>query len=144
MAIVGVAVSEYVLVCDRCGQGVEPADAVVSWTASGESDTAFALTHAACVPASATDRMEVRRLVGPNEYLSFVTGRLGRVISDPAPLRDIVWALAPFVLRPDSGAEMDTLRAASFGARPGVKPGTESAVAAVGPRSPGHDMESGK
>ena len=34
----------------------------------------------------------------------------------------IVWALAPFVMRHDNPAEMDTMRAASFGARPGVKP----------------------
>ncbi|MDP9264760.1 MAG: hypothetical protein M3O91_01385 [Chloroflexota bacterium] len=136
--------SEYDLVCDGCGQGVQPADAVVSWTASGESDSGFALTHPACVPAAATDRMEVRRLVGPNEYLAFVTARFGRVIAEPAPLRDIVWALAPFVLRPDNGAEMDILRAASFGARPGVKPGTEGAAASVAARPAARDTESGK
>ncbi len=142
MVIVAVAMSEYDLVCDGCGQGVVPADAVVSWTARGESDIDFALTHAACVPATATERAEVRRLVGPNEFLAFVTARFGRAIAEPAPLRDIVWALAPFVVRPDNGSEMDILRAASFGARPGVKPGSE----AVAPRAagPAAEMESGK
>ncbi len=40
--------------------------------------------------------------------------------------RAIVWGLAPFVMRPDNTAEMDSLRAASFGERPGVKPGTKA------------------
>ena len=134
--------SEYDLVCDGCGRGVAPAEAVVSWTADGASDRGFALTHADCVPSGATDRIEVRRLVGPNEYLGFVTARFGRSIEEPVPLRDIVWALAPFVLRPDNGAEMDVLRAASFGARPGVKPGTEAVAARI--PAPAADTESGK
>ncbi len=69
--------------------------------------------------------------VSPNGYLRFVGERLERRVADPGPLRAILWALAPFVMRPDNPAEMDTMRAASFGARPGVKPGTQpSAVAA--------------
>ncbi|MFN2519785.1 MAG: hypothetical protein ABR525_01930 [Candidatus Limnocylindria bacterium] len=134
--------SEYDLVCDGCGRAVAPAEAIVSWTAAGQADRGFALTHADCVPAAATERVEVRRLVGPNEYLGFVTARFGRAIEDPIPLRNIVWALAPFVVRPDNGSEMDVLRASSFGARPGVKPGTEGVAARVA--APAADTESGK
>jgi hypothetical protein len=61
----------------------------------------------------------------PNEFLGFVSERFGREIAEPEPLRAIVWALAPFVVRHDNPAEMDILRAASFGARPGVKPGVD-------------------
>ena len=38
----------------------------------------------------------------------------------------IIAALAPFVMRHDNAAEVDGIRAASFGAIPGVKPGTEA------------------
>ena len=115
--------TEYDLVCDVCRKPLEPGDAAVSWTADGNSERDFTLGHVACVPSSATSRVEVRRLVGPNEFLAFVTERFGRQIADPEPLRAIVWALAPFVMRHDNPSEMDVMRAASFGARPGVKPG---------------------
>ena len=119
--------SEYDLVCDTCRKPLEPGDAARSWSADGDAEHDFTLGHAACVPAGATSRLEVRRLVGPNEFLAFVTERFGRQIADPEPLRAIVWALAPFVVRHDNASEMDVLRAASFGARPGVKPGVEKA-----------------
>jgi len=119
-------VSEYDLVCDVCGVVVEPRDAVVTWVSSsderGERD--FTLAHIACAPPGATHRREVKLLVGPNTFLEFVTDRFGKVNADPEPLRTIVWALAPFVMRHDNPAEMDALRAASFGAEPGVKFGT--------------------
>src|SRR3989442_10492141 len=101
-------------------------DAIVSWTSTDGTEAGFALTHAAHGPERATQRVEVRTLVWPNEYLRFVTARLGMRIADPEPLRAIVWALAPFVMRHDNAAEMDGMRAASFGAIPGVKPGSEA------------------
>jgi hypothetical protein len=115
-------VAEYDLICDVCHAIVAPTVAIVSWTAAGRDERGFALTHAEHVPATATERAEVRLLVGPNAYLRFISERLGRAIADPEPLRAIVWGLAPFVMRPDNTAEMDSLRAASFGERPGVKP----------------------
>ncbi len=117
---------EYDLVCDVCRKPLAPHDAALSWSADGTTERDFMLGHLACVPAGATRHLEVRRLVGPNEFLAFVTERFGRQIADPEPLRAIVWALAPFVVRHDNPAEMDVLRAASFGARPGVKPGVET------------------
>lgn len=102
-------------------------DAIVSWTVRGGEELAFALTHPAHVPAGATERTEARQLLWPNGYLRFVSERLGRAIGDPEPLRAILWALAPFVMRHDNPAEMDSMRAASFGARLGVKPGTQPA-----------------
>lgn len=116
--------SEYDLVCDTCGRPLEPSDGVISWTVEGTTERGFTLGHAACVAPAATERVELRLLVAPNEYLTFITARFGKVIADPEPLRAIVWAIAPFVMRHDNPAEMDTMRAASFGARPGVKPGT--------------------
>ncbi len=116
---------EYDLVCDLCRKPLEPADAVLSWSANGTTERGFTLGHTACVPATATARIEVRRLVLPSEFLGFVSERFGRQIADPEPLRAIVWALAPFVVRHDNPSEMDILRAASFGARPGVKPGVD-------------------
>ncbi len=133
--------AEYDLVCDVCGKPLLPADGIVSWsTDDDDRERAFRLSHAACVPASATQRAEVRRLVGPNEYLRFVSDRFGHLITEPEPLRAIVWALAPFVMRPDNAAEMDTMRAAAFGARPGVKPGTNAPPAAA----PTKEIEAGK
>ncbi|MBA2370498.1 MAG: hypothetical protein H0V71_02510 [Chloroflexi bacterium] len=120
--------SEYDLVCDVCTKPLEPADGVLSWSTDGATESGFQLGHTGCVPPQATERLELRRLVLPNEYLGFVAERLGRQITDPEPLRAIVWALAPFVMRHDNPAEMDTLRAASFGARPGVKPGSDAAT----------------
>ena len=117
--------AEYDLVCDVCGAPCDPLDAIVSWRTDHGAETGFALTHAAHVPERNGEREEVRRLVWPNGYLAFLSARFGRPIADPDPLRAIAWALAPFVMRPDNAAEMDGLRAASFGAIPGVKPGTQ-------------------
>ncbi|MBU6424308.1 MAG: hypothetical protein KGJ98_11150 [Chloroflexota bacterium] len=123
---------EYDLVCDACGGPLAPDDAVVSWSSTGGVERGFALTHTAHVPASASDRFEGRQAVWPNGYLRFVSDRLGRRIEDLDSLQAILAALAPFVMRPDNGAEMDAMRAASFGQRPGVKPGARpSAVAAA-------------
>lgn len=121
--------SEYDLVCDVCAAAVEPRDAVVTWVTDGRGERDFTLAHVACAPPGATDRREVKLLVGPNTFLEFVTERLGKTNADPEPLRTIVWALAPFVMRHDNPAEMDALRAASFGAEPGVKPGAVAATA---------------
>jgi hypothetical protein len=125
-------VSEYDLVCDVCGSTVEPRDAVVTWVVDGRGEHDFTLAHIACAPPGATDRQEVKLLVGPNTFLTFVTQRFGKTNPDPEPLRSIVWALAPFVMRHDNPAEMDLMRAASFGAEPGVKPG--AGAAAGGPK----------
>ena len=133
--------SEYDLVCDVCHETVDPQLAVVSWKSAAPHESGFALTHTEHVPANATDRVEVRRLVGPNEFLRFVTERFGHPISDPEPLRTIAWALAPFVMRPDNTAEMDTLRAGSFGERPGVKPGTQGVPVTTAKAS---EVEGGK
>lgn len=116
--------AEYDLVCDTCGRACDPAAAMVSWTDDARGERAFALTHADHVPGTATERIEVRRLVWPNEYLHFLTARFGRAIADPESLRTIAWGLAPFVMRHDNPTEMDSMRAASFGQRLGVKPGT--------------------
>jgi hypothetical protein len=124
-------VAEYDLVCDACHQPLETADAVVAWNADGDGERGFALTHTAHVASAATDRTEVRQLVWPNVYLRFVSDRLGKRIDDPEPLRAILSALAPFVMRHDNPSEMDSMRAASFGQRLGVKPGT-APTASVG------------
>lgn len=133
--------SEYDLICDQCGKPLDPTDGVVSWTAVDGLERAFALTHGVCVPDAATQRADVRSLVWPNGFLAFVGERFGKRIADPDPLRAIVSALAPFVMRHDNPSEMDALRAASFGQRPGVKPGTEPTTAS--PPRP-HEVESGK
>ncbi len=132
--------SEYELLCDSCGKSLAPADGLVSWTTTNGGERGFALTHRDHVSTSATDRAEVRRLVWPNEYLVFVSARLGAKITEPEPLRAILWALAPFVMRHDNPAEMDGLRAASFGQIPGVKPGTEGAPKAA----TAQELEGGK
>ena len=119
--------SEYDLVCDVCATAVEPRDAVIAWVADGGEEHDFTLAHIACAPPGATERREVKLLIGPNAFLGFVTERFGEPNRDPEPLRAIVWALAPFVMRHDNPAEMDLLRAASFGAEPGVKPGAAPA-----------------
>ncbi len=133
--------AEYDLVCDVCHETIDPQLAIVSWKSDGPRESGFALTHVEHAPAGSTDRAEVRRLVGPNEFLRFMTERFGRVIADPEPLRAIAWGLAPFVMRHDSTAEMDTLRAASFGERPGVKPGTKGAPVTT---APANEVEGGK
>jgi hypothetical protein len=121
-------VAEYDLVCDACGQALETADAVVAWTRDASGERGFALTHTGHVASSATERAEVRQLVWPNVYLTFISDRLGRKIEDAEPLRAILWALAPFVMRHDNPTEMDSMRAASFGQRLGVKPGADDAT----------------
>lgn len=138
--------AEYDLVCDVCGKPADPATAVVSWTDEGGRERGFSLTHAHEIPASNTQRAEVRRLVWPNEYLRFATERFGRTIADPEPLRAIVWAIAPFVMRHDDPSEMDSMRAASFGQRVGVKPGTTdgSVVTAAGSPAKTRAVEGGK
>lgn len=120
--------SEYDLVCAVCAVTVEPRDAVVTWVTDGRGEHDFTLAHLACAPPGATQRTEVKLLVAPNAFLAFVTDRFGKPNPDPEPLRTIVWALAPFVMRHDNAAEMDSLRAASFGAEPGVKFGTVGAT----------------
>ena len=122
--------SEYDLVCDICAVAVEPRDAVVTWVVDARGEHDFTLAHVACAPPGATHRTEVKLLVAPNTYLEFVADRFGKANPDPEPLRTIIWALAPFVMRHDNPAEMDSLRAASFGAEPGVKPGLAAATAA--------------
>jgi hypothetical protein len=132
-------VSEYDLVCDVCALVVEPRDAVVTWVSSadGRDEHDFTLAHVACAPPGATQRKEVKLLVAPNAFLEFVTERFGKANPDPEPLRTIVWALAPFVMRHDNPAEMDSLRAASFGAEPGVKPGLVAAAGAPAKKDEG-------
>lgn len=124
--------AEYDLICDGCGEPLSPEDAFLSWTTEGQVERGFALAHAAHVPPGATDRVEARQVISPNGYLRFVSDRLARRVADPEPLRAILWALAPFVMRPDNAAEMDAMRAASFGARPGIKPGTSPSALAAG------------
>jgi len=135
-------VAEYDLVCDSCGEACDPLDAIVSWTVQGVSESGFALTHAAHAPVSGPSRIEARKLTWPNEFLAFVNARFGKRIVDPEPLRGIIAALAPFVMRHDNAAEVDGIRAASFGAIPGVKPGTEAE--ARKPAAVKGEVESGK
>jgi hypothetical protein len=123
-------VSEYNLVCDVCAVTVEPRDAVVTWVVDARGEHDFTLAHIACAPPGATARHEVKLLIAPNAFLAFVTDRFGKANADPEPLGTIVWALAPFVMRHDNAAEMDALRAASFGAEPGVKPGVAAVAGA--------------
>lgn len=120
--------AEYHLVCDSCGEALEPADAVVAWTSDKSGERGFALTHTGHVAGGATERAEVRQLVWPNVYLTFIGDRLGRTIEHAEALRAILWALAPFVMRHDNPTEMDSMRAASFGQRLGVKPGADDAT----------------
>lgn len=123
--------SEYDLICDVCAAAVEPRDAVVTWVSDGRGEHDFTLAHVACAPPGATQRKEVKLLVAPNTFLEFVTDRFGKANADPEPLRTIIWALAPFVMRHDNPSEMDSLRAASFGAEPGVKFGAPAGAGAA-------------
>ena len=131
--------AEYDLVCDACHERLELDDGVISWTTREGAESGFALTHAAHAPAGATDRFEARQAAAPNGFLRFVSARLGARIAEPEPLRAVLWGLAPFVMRPDSAVEMDTMRAASFGQRVGVKPGTEPV-----PTVPAEQHDAGK
>jgi hypothetical protein len=139
-------VAEYDLVCDVCGKPCDPASSIVSWTGDDAGERAFALTHAEHVPAGATHRIEVRRLLWPNEYLMFLTERLGRKVADAESLRTIAWGLAPFVMRHDNPTEMDSMRAASFGQRLGVKPGSTDGAAVKADGTPAEvvEVEGGK
>ncbi len=134
---------EYDLVCDVCGKALAVDEGVVSWNSGGRTEHGFAMTHASCVPPSANAREEVRQIVWPNGFLRFATERYAHDVADADALRAIVWALAPFVMRHDNPAEMDGIRAASFGATPGVKPGTTS-LAPPRPATRGSEVESGK
>src|SRR5690242_19351770 len=116
---------------------MEPRDAVVTWITDDRGERDFTLAHVACAPPGATDRREVKLLVGPNPFLEFVIERFGKVNAEPEPLRTIVWALAPFVMRHDNPAEMDALRAATFGAEPGVKFGAAPAGAGTAAKDEG-------
>ncbi len=124
--------SEYDLACDVCGGALQPNEGVVTWRedAPVRREGAFALTHVACAPAETNARLEARTLTWPNGYLAFFGERFSRSAGgwnvDTEGLRELLDAFAPFVMRPDNAAEMDALRAASFGARPGVKFGAES------------------
>lgn len=124
--------SEYDLVCDACHKPLTSEDAAISWTTDGDVERGHSLTHVAHVPAGATDRVEGREVAWPNGYLRFVGARLGRRVEDPEALRSILWAIAPFVMRHDNPAEMDSMRAASFGQRLGVKPGTKASALSAG------------
>jgi hypothetical protein len=130
-------VSEYDLMCDVCAATVQPRDAVVTWVVDGRGEREFTLAHIACAPPGATQRQEVKLVIAPSAFLAFVTDRFGKANADPEPLRTIVWALAPFVMRHDNAAEMDSLRAASFGAEPGVKPGVAGAAGAPAKKDEG-------
>ena len=133
--------SEYDLICDVCHAALEPQDAAISWTAAAGVESRFALSHQGCVPGVASHRQPVNQLLWPNEYLRFLTDRFGARVEEPDALRAIAWALAPFVLRHDNPAEMDGMRAASFGAVPGVKPGTAPEATAT---TPPKETEGGK
>jgi len=123
--------AEYDLVCDVCGESMPPHEALLSWREDpvAKRETAFALTHLAHAPAGANAKREGRWLAWPNGFLTFFGDRLARLAqgwtSDTATLQSLLFALAPFALRPDTGAEMDSYRADSFGQRMGIKPGTE-------------------
>ena len=123
--------AEYDLVCDACGEPVPPHDAILSWRedAAAKHEAEFTITHVGHAPADRNARREGRWLAWPNGYLTFFAERFERLAAgwrtDPAALESLLHALAPFVLRPDSGAEMDSYRAASFGQRLGIKPGQD-------------------
>jgi len=136
--------SEYDLICDVCHKALEPGDAAVSWTASSGVESEFALAHVGCDRPGATQHQPVKQLLWPNEYLRFLTDRFGARILDPDALRAIAWALAPFVLRHDNPAEMDGMRAASFGAVPGVKPWAKPGEVVAPAKEPPKETEGGK
>jgi hypothetical protein len=131
--------AEYDLICDACGRPLPPHEAVLSWREDERAKTedGFSLAHEACAPAGANARREGRALVWPNGYLAFFAERFSRLgdgwRSEPAALEALLHALAPFVMRPDNPSEMDSMRAASFGQKLGVKPG-----------APGKEPEGGK
>ncbi|HEY8656657.1 MAG TPA: hypothetical protein VIN34_07980 [Candidatus Limnocylindria bacterium] len=136
--------SEYDLMCDVCHKALDPQDAAVSWTAAAGVESEFTLAHLGCVPSGASEHQPVKQLLWPNEYLRFLTDRFGSRIGDPDALRAIAWALAPFVLRHDNPAEMDGMRAASFGAVPGIKPWAKPGEVVAPPKAPPKETEGGK
>ena len=107
---------------------------MLSWRedARAKRESDFTLTHLAHAPADANARREGRWLAWPNGYVTFFADRFGRMAdgwtTDAAALQALLHALAPFALRPDTGVEMDSYRAASFGQRMGVKPGGEKEI----------------
>lgn len=123
--------AEYQLVCDVCGESLVAQDAVLTWREDSRAkrESNFTLSHLAHAPADASARREGRWLAWPNGFLTFFADRFARLAdgwtTDPGALQALLHALAPFALRPDTGMEMDSYRAASFGQRMGVKPGAE-------------------
>ncbi len=115
--------AEYTLTCDVCDRSLAPGEGQISWTAEGERERDHKLAHVACTPADATDAVPLRVLLGPGGFLTFVTERLAHRIAQPDAVAAILWAVAPFITRPDTGVEMNTMRAATFGQVFGVKPG---------------------
>jgi hypothetical protein len=131
-------VSEYDLVCDHCGRPLEPDAGVLLWRedAQARRESGFAVCHTTCEVGDANKRLELRPLTWPNGYLAFFGERYARLdegwsIDDAARLQSLLHALAPFVMRHDTAAEMDSMRAASFGQRVGVKPGAKAPSAEV-------------
>ena len=128
--------AEYDLVCDVCRESLAPHEAVLTWRedARAKRESDFVLSHEEHAPAEANARREGRWLAWPNGYLTFFADRFARLAdgwtSDPAALQSLLHALAPFALRHDTGFEMDSYRAASFGQRLGTKPGHEKEVEA--------------
>ncbi len=126
--------AEYDLVCDVCGESLLPHEAVLSWRedTTARTESHFTLSHDRDVPADANARREGRVLAWPNGYLAFFAERFARIgdgwHTEAGPLETLLHALAPFVMRPDTGLEMDSMRAASFGKRYGVKPSAEKEV----------------
>lgn len=123
---------EYDLLCEVCRRALRPDDGVVAWTTEGPREYGHALVHAGCTPASATDSVGLPLVTVPAGFLAFVTDRFARQIADPQGLASIVWALASFITRPDSGLDMNVLRAATFGTSFGVTPGEIKRVRAFG------------
>jgi hypothetical protein len=126
--------AEYQLVCDVCHESMSAPDAMLSWRedATAKREWGFVLSHTSHAPADATARREGRWLAWPNGYLTFFADRFSRLSegwsTDAAALESLLHALAPFALRPDTGVEMDSYRAASFGQRMGIKPGAEKEI----------------
>ena len=137
--------AEYDLICDVCGEAMPPYEAVLSWQQDerAKRESRFKLSHAAHAPKDANAQREGRVLAWPNGYLAFFAERFARIgagwQSEPETVAALLNALAPFVMRPDSGHEMDSMRAASFGQTLGVKPGETGKA-----KEPAKEIEGGK